>query len=176
VKSCHLISKLAHVPVLFRGTPKTCILVVFNKVLGFKTRVVAQIFDFRALTTDEFGGWVTALAFLLAEAGPTSIAFVFLVGKAKRCADFAATLFIAHTIATIVHSGWPTTLAWWGFNGAATVAMACVSEWLSMRLELRDIAIPNGYNAVPANDKQAHSTVAKAAEELQDPEDAASRK
>jgi Integral membrane protein S linking to the trans Golgi network len=150
---------------------KTCILVIFNNALGIRARVVSQIFDFHALTPSEFGGWVTAVAFVLAAAGPTSVAFVLLVGRAKRGVDFAVTLFIAHSIATVVHSGWPTTLAWWAVNGLTTVALSCVSEWLSLRLELREIAIPDGeYSTAPASaNKQIVASKQDLPEPLQNP-------
>lgn len=118
------------------------ILLSFNRLLGVHVRVSDQMFNHRALTLKEFGGWVTSAAFIVASVGPTSFAFVLLVGRAKRCADFSATLLMAHAIATSAHSGFPTTITWWCVNVLATIGMACVGEALCMRIELQEIALP----------------------------------
>lgn len=84
---------------------------------------------------------MTSSALILACVGPTALAYVLLVGRAKRCLDFSATIFIAHVIATICHSGIPRSATWWCLNVIATSLMAFVGEAVCMKLELQEISV-----------------------------------
>ncbi|CAN8073799.1 unnamed protein product [Agarophyton chilense] len=139
------------------------LLVIFNYATGTSTSITDQIFNHTYITLRHFPGWVTCTALLISACGPAAIAFVALVGRAKRCVDFACTLFISHIIATSVHSGFPTTFMWWLLNIIATAGLATVGEAISLRLELRDIAVPReegrrgdsaGASASASNNKQ----------------------
>ncbi|PXF47722.1 Protein SYS1-like [Gracilariopsis chorda] len=118
------------------------LLVMFNYATGTTASITDQMFNHTYITLRHFPGWVTCTALLISAAGPAAIAFVALVGRAKRCIDFACTLFISHIIATTVHSGFPNTIMWWLLNIVATAALSTVGEAVSLRLELREIAIP----------------------------------
>jgi protein SYS1 len=118
----------------------TLLLLVLNRALGVQSLVSAQIFDHRALTLREFGGWVTAAALLVANLS-TALTYVLLVGRAKRCLDFAVTIFVAHAIATVFHSGIPASLSWWCVNLMSVSVLAIVSEAMCMRIEMREISV-----------------------------------
>lgn len=117
------------------------LLLVFNRATGTIANVTDQIFNYTFVTLRHFPGWVTCTALLISAAGPTALAFVAVVGRAKRCIDFACTLLISHIIATSLHSGFPVSFLWWLLHVIATAALATVGEMLSLRVELRDIAL-----------------------------------
>lgn len=97
--------------------------------------------DHSNLTLSHFPGWVTCSALLISLGGPTALAFVAIVGRARRALDFAVTLFVSHVLATTVHSGVPDRAFWWVLNVAGAGALAFVAEAVSLRLELRDISV-----------------------------------
>lgn len=117
------------------------LLLLFNRATGTEASITDQLFNHTYITLRHFPGWVTCTALLLSAAGPTALAFVGIVGRAKRSLDFATTLLVSHLIATTVHSGFPNSLMWWLLNIVAAVALATVAETLSLRVELRDIAV-----------------------------------
>lgn len=117
------------------------LLMVFNRATGTTARLTDQIFDHSFVTLRHFPGWVTCCALFLSAAGPTAFAYVAVVGRAKRCIDFACTLLLSHIIATTIHSGFPLRYMWWLLNILSTIALATVGEALSMRMELRDISV-----------------------------------
>lgn len=116
----------------------TGLLLCFDWVLGVNAPVSAQVFDYRALTLREFGGWVTTSAMLIADV-PTAFTYALLVGRSKRCLDFACTLFIAHMFATALHSGMPKSFSWWALNAASVLILVMVSEALCVRIEMQEI-------------------------------------
>jgi hypothetical protein len=65
----------------------------------------------------------------------------FLIERAKKCLDFAATLYIIHLFLCLIYGGWPSSVTWWVSNGVGLAAMALLGEWLCIRRELRDIPI-----------------------------------
>lgn len=67
-----------------------------------------------------------------------------VVERAKKCLDFAATLFALHLALCCAFRGWPRAGAWWGVNGASLVLMAVLGEWLCVRKEMREIPLTSG--------------------------------
>lgn len=82
-----------------------------------------------------------------------------IVGRGKRALDFACTLLISHVIATTMHSGFPKTLVWWVLNVLAAAGLATIAEAVSMRLELRDIAVPRVGKRENSTERQANDDV-----------------
>eukprot|EP01018_Ginkgo_biloba_P022178 Gb_02460 [translate_table: standard] len=66
---------------------------------------------------------------------------LLLIERAKKCLDFAATLYIIHLFLCLIYGGWPSSVTWWVVNGIGLAAMALLGEWLCIRRELRDIPI-----------------------------------
>lgn len=145
----------------------TILLVIFDRVLGVNTLVSAQIFDYRALTLREFGGWVTGSALIIANL-PTALTYVLIVGRAKRCLDFAFTLFIAHLFATIFHSGFPNSFTWWCINTVSAAVLAIACEFMCMRIEMQDIPVDRLPEATEG-DKEIERGLEE--EKLLDPDD-----
>lgn len=118
----------------------TALLLALDRLLRVDARVSAQVFDHRALALREPGGRVAAAAMFAADV-PTAFAYAALVGRSKPCLDFACTLFIAHVVATVLHSGWPDTFAWWALNAASVAVLVSLCEWLCMRIEMQEIQV-----------------------------------
>lgn len=137
----------------------TALLLGFDRILGVHAPVSSQIFDHRALTLREFGGWVTALAMLIANV-PTAIAYALLVGRSKRCLDFACTIFIAHMIATALHSGMPKTFSWWGLNAASVLVLVIISEALCVRMEMQEIETCGSMSSIGSRKSQSQGRLA----------------
>ena len=93
------------------------------------------------------------------------------VERAKKCLDFAATIYILHLGMVTLLSSFPKTLAWcarvdtgcshrlhsasmevilaccncrWGINGCGLVITAVLGEWLCVQRELQDIPLGSG--------------------------------
>lgn len=77
------------------------------------------------------------LPFLLSRAG----FLLYLVERAKKCLDFAATLYIIHLFICIIYGGWPSSITWWVVNLSSLALMSLLGEWLCIRRELREIPI-----------------------------------
>jgi protein SYS1 len=158
----------------------TALLLVFDRVLGVNALVSAQVFDHRALTLREFGGWVTSAALLIANI-PTAFAYVAMVGRSKRSLDFACTIFIAHLIATILHSGMPASLTWWGMNAVSVMVLVVLCEFMCMRIEMQDIQVSSSGSSsglrkvvspespVTSSDERGRLHLQAEAEDLEDP-------
>eukprot|EP00727_Mastigamoeba_balamuthi_P010082 m51a1_g5697 hypothetical protein (174) ;mRNA; r:1020891-1021500 len=108
--------------------------------------VLEILFDPRSCTFYYVSGWLCILSYHIA-AILCSFAAVFVVEKARKCLDFAATVFILHGAACVLYAG-PRSLssgAWWIAQVASLVALALLSEHLCRRRELREI--PRGFSS-----------------------------
>lgn len=71
-----------------------------------------------------------------------SAAFMlYVIERAKKCLDFAATLYIIHLFICIVYGGWPASVTWWVVNIAGLAIMSLLGEYLCIRRELKEIPI-----------------------------------
>ena len=66
---------------------------------------------------------------------------LYVIERAKKCLDFAATLYIIHLFICIVYGGWPASVTWWVVNIAGLAIMALLGEYLCIRRELKEIPI-----------------------------------
>lgn len=121
---------------------QTTLLYILDRLCQIRASIPSQVFDYRAFSLSELGGWVTAAGLLITAAGPTPLMYVFLVGRAKRSVDFAFTLFCAHAVATACYSGLPSSITWWVVNLLAAAVLAGTCEALCMRIELQEIVLP----------------------------------
>ncbi|KAJ4851005.1 hypothetical protein Tsubulata_033568 [Turnera subulata] len=107
---------------------------------------LVYFFDFATVTVSTVTGWCVITSFLLSSiAGAGYI--VFLIERAKKCLDFAGTLYIIHLIICVVYGGWPTSLVWWILNGTSFGVMALLGEYLCIKRELREIPITSRYRS-----------------------------
>ncbi|EEC70997.1 hypothetical protein OsI_02668 [Oryza sativa Indica Group] len=98
------------------------------------------LFDFATLTPRTTTGWCVIAAFLLAAAAGAAF-MLYVIERAKKCLDFAATLYIIHLFICIVYGGWPASVTWWVVNIAGLAIMSLLGEYLCIRRELKEIPI-----------------------------------
>jgi len=100
-----------------------------------------QIFLVNAMSFTSVIGLITIASHLLnAIAG--SLLLVYVVERAKKCLDFAATVHILHLVFSSIYSRhFPTTWVWWVINIICLVLMAVIGEYLCMRRELKEIPL-----------------------------------
>lgn len=103
----------------------------------FKVTSFKSFFFFHIVYTKLVPAYLTVVLFLSCRAGY----MVYLIERAKKCLDFAATLFLFHLFISIVYGGWPSSLTWWVVNGTGLVVMSLLGEYLCIKRELREIPI-----------------------------------
>ena len=109
--------------------------------LLFRSRLHLDLFfAWEAATILDAPGWmVICNSLIVALFGAVSLLVV--VERAKKCFDFAFTVYFLHWIATMFYSGFPSSWAWWVVNTGCMIIMAVAGEQLCMRTELADISL-----------------------------------
>lgn len=77
----------------------------------------------------------------LVNAFAASVYLMLLVERAKKCLDFAATIYSLHLLASFLYSGVSHTVAWWAVNVTGLIITAILGEWLCLQREMRDIEV-----------------------------------
>ena len=67
-----------------------------------------------------------------------------VVGRAKKCLDFAATAYLVHFASCCAVAGVPKGAGWWVTTGVALSVTAILGEYLCVSRELRDIPVAGG--------------------------------
>jgi len=98
------------------------------------------MFDWRYLNIHSFNGWLTVVT-SIGNAFVCAGFLVPIVGRAKKCLDFASTLYIWHAVFTISSSGLPKSMVWWTVWGTNMAITSLLGEWLCLRREMRDIPL-----------------------------------
>jgi len=84
----------------------------------------------------------------LAAFASTSVLVAFslcvVVGRAKKCLDFASTVYAAHFAVCCAAAGVPKGAAWWVAAGAGVAVSALLGEYLCVSREMRDIPLRSG--------------------------------
>eukprot|EP00252_Welwitschia_mirabilis_P014673 TRINITY_DN3235_c0_g2_i1.p1 TRINITY_DN3235_c0_g2~~TRINITY_DN3235_c0_g2_i1.p1 ORF type:complete len:153 (+),score=11.34 TRINITY_DN3235_c0_g2_i1:660-1118(+) len=127
-----------------------CLQCLYYLTLGFfmwllvGTRVprltLLFFFDYTLLSTSTVTGWCVLAAFFLSALAGAGYLYL-LIERARKCLDFAATLYIIHLFICVIYGGWPSSLIWWISNAIGLAVMALLGEWLCIRRELRDIPV-----------------------------------
>ncbi|TVU34351.1 hypothetical protein EJB05_16183 [Eragrostis curvula] len=104
------------------------------------------LFDFATLTPRTPTGWCAIASFLLAAVAGAGF-MLYVIERAKKCLDFAATLYIIHLFISIVYGGWPASVTWWVVNITGLAIMALLGEYLCIRRELKEIPISSRLRA-----------------------------
>mmetsp|Transcript_12747 Transcript_12747/g.20643 ORF Transcript_12747/g.20643 Transcript_12747/m.20643 type:complete len:168 (-) Transcript_12747:632-1135(-) len=116
-------------------------LAAFLKVtVGFEGLTLGEFFDSEAITTSTTKGWLTIGAFCCAAFTGSGFLCV-VIGRAKKCLDFAATVHILHLINCTVFGGVPLRVTWWVVTVINVGVMAIVGECLCFQRELREIPL-----------------------------------
>ena len=67
-----------------------------------------------------------------------------VVGRAKKCLDFAATAYLVHFASCCAVAGVPKGAGWWVTTGAGVAITAVLGEYLCVSREMRDIPLAGG--------------------------------
>uniref|UniRef100_A0A0G4FYN6 Protein SYS1 homolog n=1 Tax=Chromera velia CCMP2878 TaxID=1169474 RepID=A0A0G4FYN6_9ALVE len=112
-----------------------------NILLGSEF-VIWHYFRYQAYTFFSSEEWPTSIAFLLASL-LTGVVVAFAVERSRKCADFVATFLILHSLVCFMNSGGvPGFNSYWILLLVAFIIATVTAEWLCVRKELEDIAIP----------------------------------
>ena len=118
-------------------------------------------FAWEAITVLDAPGWmVISNALIVALFGAVSL--VVVVERARKCFDFAFTVYFLHWIATMLYSGFPLSWSWWCVNTGCMVAMSVAGEQLCMRTEMADISMDSIRDAWGSKDESKSDKVATA--------------
>ena len=81
-------------------------------------------------------GW-TAIVAQLCAAPCTAYLILRVVGRAKKCLDFSASLFFLHYLVCVLYGGIPSSWQYYLVLAAALIVTVVVSEFLCMKEEMR---------------------------------------
>ncbi|CAH1422588.1 unnamed protein product [Lactuca virosa] len=101
---------------------------------------LVYFFDYATISISTVTGWCVIASFILSSVAGAGF-LLYLIERAKKCLDFAATLYIIHLFICIIYGGWPTSITWWIVNGTGLALMALLGEYLCIKRELREIPI-----------------------------------
>ena len=100
-----------------------------------------HVFDWHQASFNSFQGWMVTIAFFL-NSLVAAAAIRFVVQRAKKCLDFAATAYFIHLMAvSIFSSSIPRSPAWWLCSAINLSVTAVFSEWLCLQHELKEIPL-----------------------------------
>lgn len=68
-------------------------------------------------------------------------AYIKIVDKAYKIVDYILTNFFLHLICTTLNSNFPFNFLWWAVNGLFVTIVTFVSEYISLRLDQREIKL-----------------------------------
>lgn len=112
--------------------------VVFNALFG-TVLSLDLIFQWEAVTFTDVPGWLAVInSMFVALLG--SFSLLVVVERARKCFDFAFTLFFFHWCLVVAYSGFPMSWEWWLVYSASLAVMTLGGEQLCMRTELADIS------------------------------------
>lgn len=98
------------------------------------------LFDWRYINAHSFTGWLSILTSFL-NAFMCAAYLLPIVSRAKKCLDFASTLYIWHAVFTISLSGWPKSMVWWAVLFTNMAITSLLGEWLCLQREMREIPL-----------------------------------
>ncbi|XAR67734.1 hypothetical protein NMG60_11002617 [Bertholletia excelsa] len=101
---------------------------------------LVYFFDYATVAASIVTGWCVIAAFLLSSLAG-AVYLLYLIERAKKCLDFAATVYIIHLFICIAYGGWPSSMTWWVVNGIGLAIMSLLGEYLCVKRELREIPI-----------------------------------
>ncbi|PNH03043.1 Protein SYS1 [Tetrabaena socialis] len=101
---------------------------------------IAYLFSWRTYNFGTYVGWISVVSALLTST-LGAIFLVWIVERAKKCLDFAATCFLFHLCFCWRYDGFPARLEWWITNLLGLVIMSLFGEWLCLRREMQEIPL-----------------------------------
>lgn len=82
-----------------------------------------------------------------------------VVERARKCLDFASTIYILHFLITWLFFGFPSNWEWWVVNVVSMIAMVVLSEYLCLRKEMMDIPRSEFITTAPNKNKSSNLPV-----------------
>ena len=69
------------------------------------------------------------------------ILYVIVIDKAKKILDFVLTNFFIHLVISTIINGFPMKFTWWIINGLVITAVTLISEFISLKIEQKEIKL-----------------------------------
>mmetsp|Transcript_3447 Transcript_3447/g.6537 ORF Transcript_3447/g.6537 Transcript_3447/m.6537 type:complete len:169 (+) Transcript_3447:88-594(+) len=99
---------------------------------------LAGVLDPNHLDAWSPNSWPSILSFLLV--APASGYFLsVVVGRAKKCLDFGASVYFWHLVLCSLYGGFPSCWEWWVVNLCSLIVAVVLGEFLSWKKEMADI-------------------------------------
>jgi len=123
-----------------------CWLMIYDWLTGSPLSL-EPIFNYGSMYIRELGGKTIFVAFIL-NALTSAVGLWFVVGRAKLCLDFTATVHFWHLVAVWIYNrSFPLTISWWLLNVICVTLTTVLGEYLCMRSEMRAIPVSLGPRA-----------------------------
>lgn len=113
--------------------------ILFNSFFGLNLHV-DQILSDKAFDFSCSYGYAAIFTLFFTSLFMT-VVYVLFIEKANQILDYVLTNFFCYFIFTCLNSSFPVNFFWWLFNGAAVVATTLIAEYVSLRLEQKDIKL-----------------------------------
>jgi protein SYS1 len=98
------------------------------------------IFSADALSVHYVLGWAPVMAHAMTIPVMCAI-FVHIVERARKCLDFATTVYGNHLVLCWITYGFPTTWEWWALNVTGMIVTILLSEYLCYQKEMQTIPV-----------------------------------
>lgn len=102
--------------------------------------VLRLVFSYQVWNTSTVQGFLVPCAFLLNSIWMAGWLLIF-VQRAKKCLDFAITIYLLHFVFCTVFVSFPYSWSWWLFWLMGVAITTLLGEYLCMRRELQDIVL-----------------------------------
>jgi len=113
---------------------------VFNTFFGLRIHIdqifSPEIFDF----IENSYGYSTLLTYFFTNLFMIFF-FVTIIDKANKILDYAITNFFLHIILTTFINHFPLSYSWWVINGSITASVIIVAEFISLKLDQKEIKL-----------------------------------
>ncbi|KAG1680597.1 hypothetical protein FOA52_015045 [Chlamydomonas sp. UWO 241] len=134
-----IIAQIAALQCLFYLTLGVLQAVMLASTVGSLSAM--HLFEWQLLGVHTLTGWL-AVGANLGTALLGAVYLMWIVERAKRCLDFASTVYLLHFVFVwAAGRSFPLSLVWWGTNACGLLLMALLGEWLCVRREMADIPL-----------------------------------
>lgn len=112
---------------------------LFNSILGIRSHIL-QLLSSDTLDLSTNYGYSYILSTFFASV-PMMIIYIYLIDKANKILDYVLSNFLIQLIMITIFSSFPTNLLWWLFNGAVVSIITLISEYVSLKIERKEISL-----------------------------------
>ena len=115
-------------------------LFLFNSFFGLRIHIdqifSPEVFEF----TENSYGYSTLLSYFFSNLFMIFI-YVVIVDKANKILDYVITNFFLHIMVTTFVRHFPLNYFWWVINGSITASIVLISEFISLKLDQKEIKL-----------------------------------